>query len=99
MRRRDNITPIVKRIINKHDPLGFLEGGAPEDEYNIEIQGIAARLKNCKSLEDIQKLIFDVFKENFEGSAGDISSYLKIAEDIFTEIGLSKALDKPNSTV
>ena len=49
MKRKDNITSIVERIINEWDPLGLLKGGAPEDEYNIEIQGIVAGLRKCKT--------------------------------------------------
>ena len=79
----------LKKMIDSWDPLQLLKSGAPQDEYDSEIQSIAAGLRNCVKAKDVQELIYNTFKDSFgEESAGDISLYSKIAEEIFTKIKL-----------
>jgi len=80
---KDKYFTLVKEIVNKIDPIGLLKQGAPSDEYEEEIQRIAAKFRICNSTEDIQKLVYNIFKENFgQETAGDISLYLDIAQQL-----------------
>jgi hypothetical protein len=37
----------VRAVINKHDPMGLLRIGAPEDEYDLEVKDIVTRRNEC----------------------------------------------------
>ncbi|WP_341279092.1 hypothetical protein [Paenibacillus sp. FSL H8-0537] len=54
---------VLTKVINNWDPVGLLEGGAPEDEYSIEIRKIVAQCSLCKSETDLAKLIYTVFND------------------------------------
>ena len=74
----------VKKILDDFDPLGLLKQGAPQNEYDEEIEKIVAGLPKCKSARDAEKLIHRVFTEAFgDNTAGDESAYSKIAALLF----------------
>ncbi|NOU92565.1 hypothetical protein GC093_04875 [Paenibacillus sp. LMG 31456] len=54
---------LLTQVINKWDPIGLLAGGAPEDEYSIEIREIAQKSSLCNSETDLAILIFKVFND------------------------------------
>jgi hypothetical protein len=56
---------IVKKIINEWDPEGLLSCGAPEDEYEPEIEEIIFRIKNENTLNEIGTIVSDVFTSWF----------------------------------
>ncbi|WP_211656067.1 hypothetical protein [Planococcus alpniumensis] len=43
----------VKSIIDEWDPIGLLDLGCPEDEYNPEIKDIVALLPNVNRLMNL----------------------------------------------
>lgn len=53
----------LTQVINNWDPVGLLAGGAPEDEYSIEIKEIAWQSSSCKSETELALLIYKVFNE------------------------------------
>ncbi|MFF2483474.1 hypothetical protein [Paenibacillus sp. NPDC058071] len=53
----------LTQIINDWDPVGLLAGGAPEDEYNIEVREIAEESSSCKSETELAVLIYRVFND------------------------------------
>jgi len=58
----ENTLLFVQDVINNLDPMGLLKQGAPKDEYNNEIQQIVSGLRMCNTIEDIQQLVYKVFK-------------------------------------
>jgi len=75
----------VREIINKSDPIGLLKQGAPDDEYEKEVQEIIAGLNKCKNANQTQELIYRVFKNNFgENTVGNIELYIDAAKIIAT---------------
>ena len=54
---------VLTKVINNWDPIALLEGGAPVDEYSIEIREIAEQCSLCKSETDLAKLIYTVFND------------------------------------
>ncbi len=77
----------IKEIIDSADPINLLSIGAPDDEYDGEIQEIASGISKCNSKEEIKEVVYNVFKRNFgEEIAGNISLYSEIAELIFKKI-------------
>ncbi len=56
---------ILKKIIDKHDPIDLLQIGAPQDEYVGEVKSILRRLKKGMQPEDIDGIVFEVFVRCF----------------------------------
>ncbi|MGN7358116.1 hypothetical protein ACTHPF_15205 [Paenibacillus sp. SAF-054] len=53
---------IVAVIINGWDPVGLLAGGAPSNEYDIEIKEISKRINLTTTEIELAKIIYDTFK-------------------------------------
>lgn len=74
----------VKAVLHKHDPIGLIAGGAPDDEYDSQVGAIVRLLSNNIRDDELVKSIRDVFVDSFdEKLAGDESVYRVIVEDIF----------------
>jgi len=76
----------LRTIINKHDPIGLLSLGAPEDEYEPEVKTIIVQLDTNKTSElQIHDLIYREFLRWFddESTAGPKDAYKDLAKDIF----------------
>lgn len=56
----------VKSIIDEWDPIGLLDLGCPEDEYDPEIREIVALLPRVKSVDELALKIRQVFIKWFE---------------------------------
>ncbi|RLQ84859.1 DUF1871 family protein [Planomicrobium sp. Y74] len=56
----------VKSIIDDWDPIGLLDLGCPEDEYDPEIRDIVALLPHVKSVDELALSIRQVFMKWFE---------------------------------
>ncbi|MFB7816629.1 DUF1871 family protein [Paenibacillus chitinolyticus] len=54
---------VLTEIINSWDPVGLLAGGAPEDEYSIEIKEIVTRCTFSTCETDLAKHIYTVFND------------------------------------
>lgn len=57
---------VVKDVIDKWDPIGLLELGCPDDEYDPEIQDIVVILDNTYSINDLALEIQKVFIKWFD---------------------------------
>lgn len=53
----------LTQVINDWDPVGLLAGGAPENEYSIEIREIIQKSATYKSETDLAILIYRVFND------------------------------------
>ena len=75
----------VTEILAKHDPLGFVSGVAPRTEYSQEATLIVANLRHCFSIFDIDNLVIEIYKNQFENEylASNIKTYEQ-AKDIFS---------------
>ena len=57
---------LVKSIIDDWDPIGLLDLGCPEDEYDPEIRDVVALLPHVKSVDELALRIRQVFIKWFE---------------------------------
>jgi hypothetical protein len=57
---------MIKNVIDKHDPIGLLSIGAPDDEYIPEVKRLAPQIKKDMTEQELSTLIHDVFVEMFE---------------------------------
>lgn len=78
-----NPEDIIKKVIDKYDPIGLLSIGCPQNEYNVEIKDISTNICQCKNTKEIQKHIHKTFVKWFgKNIAGKSEKYKKPAEDI-----------------
>lgn len=81
----------VRAIINQEDPINQIKDGAFEDEYDSEIAAILARMKECRSIPLMQKMVHDVFTQSFDPPvAGPVKRYRKLAERLCKLIGVEE---------
>jgi hypothetical protein len=78
---------LIKGAIDRADPIHLLKIGAPDDEYEPEIREIVSRVGDCMNLEDMQRLLHEVFTKWFdERIAGPKELYRAPAEIIWNEL-------------
>ncbi len=47
----------VRAVLNRHDPMALIEFGAPENEYDLEVETILPRLKTASGPKDVQAIV------------------------------------------
>jgi hypothetical protein len=74
----------VRAILNRHDPVGLIGMGAPEDEYEPEVGTILPRLRTANEAEDVQRVLDEEFHRWF-GDTGMFSyaEFGAVAVDIW----------------
>ena len=74
----------LREIINKHDPIGLIEMGAPIDEYEPEVKTILVQINDKDSLDEIHSIVYNEFIRWFGDSSttGPKESYFDLAKDI-----------------
>lgn len=88
---------IVKKHIDKADFMGFLEMGAPSDEYNIESKMIISKISAQSNANDIASIIAEVFYEMF-GKRENARFYLPVAQSIYDDM-LPPSYEKERETI
>lgn len=58
---------IVRSSFHRIDPYALLEGGAPDDEFDSEIQKIIAKYSEWNSAQDVTNSIVSVLNASFDG--------------------------------
>jgi hypothetical protein len=96
--RNKNLELKIIEILNRYDPQKLMESGFPEDEYKIEADEIIKELPKCKSADEVQNIIYNIFVQMFEygsksdgsdkervdkGAAGKKEDYKNIAREIY----------------
>lgn len=84
-----NTEKIVSRIINEWDPIGLLAGGAPSNEYDIEIKDICKKITMTSTDTELSMIIFESFKNKMNISLNQLSC-LEYSFKIMEEIKPSK---------
>jgi len=59
----------LKALINEWDPIGLLEIGAPEDEYNCLVDPLLQKLRSGQSPEDLTAFLDQHIAEHFGADA------------------------------
>jgi len=74
----------VSAILYRHDPIGIgIALGAPPDEYAAEAGTIIPRLKECRSEEDVVRVVLEEFQRWFGQDAGAKERYAKPSREIW----------------
>lgn len=79
---------IIKKYIDEWDPMELLEIGAPNDEYDTEVEMIIHQLQSSYDVSQLAKVIKDVFIEMFYVDEEIFSNEkcMEIAKNILNEI-------------
>lgn len=72
----------VEKIINSSDPIGLIEGGAPDDEYHTEIGQIVNFLHTETDTNALARKIQNLFEEKFEEFSLNEKKYLRISDQL-----------------
>ena len=86
-----NILSTIELEINNWDPVKLLQMGAPQNEYDMEINMIANRIQETDDTDKIANIIYEVFIEMFEESTfSDIDKFKQecnnIAKTIYSKL-------------
>ena len=75
----------LRTIINQYDPIGLLDIGAPEDEYDSEVKTIIVQLDSNMTEQQVHDLVYREFLRWFddESIAGQKNAYKDLAKDIY----------------
>lgn len=76
---------VVSKHINRWDPEHLLELGAPDDEYENEIERIVDLVLESRDEIEIAESIQDTFKATF-GEVYDFDKVVVIAKKIWKEV-------------
>jgi hypothetical protein len=83
-RRDPKLFAEVSKVVRRHDPLGLVEMGAPEDEYDNEAAAILMVLGKCTCAQEALDLIHEVFVRWFDTDlAGPKKRYAPLAREIW----------------
>lgn len=84
---------IIDSAIRSEDPIGLLELGAPDDEYDLEIGTILPRVDSARSEDELCTIIHEEFVSWFDETiAGPADSYKSIAQKIWRNYQASKEI-------
>lgn len=75
----------LRTIVNRYDPIGLIDIGAPEDEYESEVKTIIVQLYRNMTEQQIHDLVYKEFMRWFDNdasTAGPKDAYKELAEDI-----------------
>jgi hypothetical protein len=85
--RYQTLVAAIQRAIDDADPIGLLEGGAPADEYSLEIGTIVPRAVKAQSVEQITTVIHEEFLHWFgDDTAGPREAYEAPARQIWEAV-------------
>lgn len=84
MTRHDEYLAAIREALNRHDPIGLIDMGCPETEYDLERNDVADALQNCLSERAVQVVVHSIFRRWFDNRlAGPLSAYAPLAAELF----------------
>ncbi|MBI2361053.1 MAG: hypothetical protein HYV04_19475 [Deltaproteobacteria bacterium] len=74
----------VSRLLREADPIRLIVIGAPDDEYDPEVSTILPRLREAKSSDDVQRIVYEEFAHWLGAEiAGPATDYAGVSGDIW----------------
>lgn len=74
----------IRKILNKHDPMGLIRMGAPEDEYNPEVEEIMDVARKSHDVDEFIDYVHEIFINWFtETDAGPRDRYISLSKDLY----------------
>ena len=82
---RQPLKALIKGVVDKHDPMGLLSGGAPDDEYQPEVDRLAGIVRKDMTGAELSRAIYDLFLDMFSEPI-DRGLCDKMAREIIEEL-------------
>jgi hypothetical protein len=76
------LSDAVAALLFQYDPVGINFEVNP-DEYETETRTILPRLRDCQSVDDVRRVIYEEFVRWFAGSAGSEEHYAQVANEVW----------------
>ena len=75
----------IDEILVQHDILKLIGGGAPSDEYRLEIPRIIKLINEAETVNDLAKNLEDLYVKALApvDDLAEFSDYLNLAADLF----------------
>jgi hypothetical protein len=73
----------VRAILNRHDPMGLIAIGCPDDEYEPEVGTILPRLSRANGPADVEVIIAEEFLDWFDETLSPETTSA-VAADVWT---------------
>ena len=84
----------IETILRRHDPIGLIGMGAPEDEYDPEVGTILPRLKEATTEDQLKGIVHAEFVRWFGAeTAGPVDLYTAPARELWAALSSFRAGD------
>ncbi len=92
---RDDIGQEVRRLVHKWDPYSLLAHGAPEDEWDSEIDMVLAKVPAIRSQLDARRAVFEVFSSQFGSHDFTMENCSSYGDELFRALERLGMVDGP----
>jgi hypothetical protein len=82
----DQAVAICRNAIAQWDPLALLSGGAPADEYDLEVSSLVPKLRDARTASDVARVISKVFGDGFGETSLDPDDCAKVGAAIYLRL-------------
>lgn len=84
-------------VVNDWDPYGLIAGGAPKDEFEIEVSRVVAGARDVRTPEAMAMVVSEVFSSSFEPDRFSVEACQPVASRLFEKLRTSGFLVVPSS--
>lgn len=82
----------INKIVLKHDPIGLVDGGAPDDEYDDRVMQIVSALQRINDSGALANEILKIFGKEFDLKEVSFKKCQRIAKSIIIRKWIMKLL-------
>jgi hypothetical protein len=75
----------LRDLVNSWDPIGLIDVGCPEDEYDCVVGPLMRRLEEDESTSKITKYLETEFRDHFGCEARDVFEFVARAKKWYSE--------------
>ncbi len=93
----DSTLEVVGAVINAWDPYSLLAGGAPRDEFYMEVARLVTRIPHIHSVADASREVSAVFARYFGPDEFSVDSCAEVGARLFDELQKAQLLSTPKA--
>jgi hypothetical protein len=93
----DAATDVVAAVISAWDPYSLLAGGAPRDEFEMEVARLVTRIPHIRSAADASREVAAVFSHYFSPEDFSSESCSEVGARLFDELQKAHLLSAPKA--
>ena len=89
----DKAITVVASVIHRWDPYCLLDGGAPKDEFDGEIQSLVAQIPRIVSINDAANAVSRVFSSAFDPETFSVDKCLDVGNDLHAALVAAQIIE------